>query len=110
GSPGRPAGRAVAAVFRAPAVFSLAALPLLSRPSGPPPAGIGTRPTTSTGPVRSETGRADHSFNLGWLVIPMALTFAVLAPAAFLIRRRLSRALADPDELGPAVRASITAL
>src|SRR5262245_56985259 len=104
------AGKTVAVVLLALAVFCIAACPLLSRPSGPPPAGIGTRPTTSTGPVRSETGRADHSFNLGWLVIPMALTFAVLAPAAFLIRRRLSRALADPDELGPAVRASITAL
>jgi hypothetical protein len=41
----------------------------------------------------------------------MALTFAVLAPAAFLIRRRWqNQAPADPDALGPAVRASIAAL
>jgi Domain of unknown function (DUF4129) len=103
------AGKTVAAVLLALAVFCLAALPLLSRPSAPRFGGD-TRPPTSAGPLRSETGRADHSFNLGWLVIPMALTFAVLAPAAFLIRRRLNRALADPDEFGPAVRASIAAL
>src|SRR5262249_45643906 len=81
----------------------------------PPPAAIDIRPPTSTGPLRSETRRVDHSVNLGWLVLPMALTFAVLAPAAFLIRRRwLNQANAtpgkDPGPLGRPAPASIAAL
>jgi hypothetical protein len=105
------AGKTAAVLLLALAVFCIAALPLLSRSSARRPSAIETRPPTSTGPLRSETRRADHSFNLGWLVLPMALTFAVLAPAAFLIRRRrLNQAPADPGALGPAVRASIAAL
>jgi hypothetical protein len=104
------AGKTAAVVLLALALFCLAALPLLSRSSAPPPAAIKSRPPTSTGPLRSEKQRADHSINLGWLVLPMALTFAVLAPAAFLIRRQLNRARADPGGLGTAVRASIAAL
>jgi Domain of unknown function (DUF4129) len=104
------AGRTAAVVLLALALFCLAALPLLSRSSAPPPAAIKSRPPTSTGPLRSEKQRADHSINLGWLVLPMALTFAILAPAAFLIRRQLNPAPADPGGLGIAVRASIAAL
>src|SRR5262249_25115688 len=109
------AGKTVAVVLLALALFCLAALPLLSRSSAPPPAAINTRPPTSTGPPRSETRRVDHSVNLGWLVLPMALTFAVLAPAAFLIRRRwLNQAHAtsaeDPGSRCRAARASIATL
>jgi len=109
------AGKTVAVVLLALALFGLAVLPLLSRSSAPRPAAIDSRPPASTGPLRSETRRADHSVNVGWLVLPMALTFAVLAPATFLIRRRwLKQARAtpveDPGSLGRAVRASIAAL
>jgi membrane protease YdiL (CAAX protease family) len=107
------AGRTAAVVLLAVALFCLAALPLLSRSSAHPRAAINSRPRTFTGPVRSEARRADRSVNLGWLVLPMALTFAVLAPAAFLIRRRLNQPLdaaEDPGALGRAVRASIAAL
>src|SRR5262245_43349805 len=82
------AGKTVAVVLLALALFCLAALPLLSRSSGSPPSAGGTLTRRSAAPLRSEPGRTDHSFNLGWLVLPMALTFAILAPAAFLIRRR----------------------
>ena len=52
---------------------------------------------------------------LGWLLLPIAVTFTILTPAAVLIRRRrLKRGQGvhaeEPDALGRAVRASIAAL
>jgi hypothetical protein len=108
------AGKTLAVALLAFALFCVAALPLLSRSSAPPPSAIEIRLRTSTGPLHSEPRGADHSVNVAWLVLPMALTFSILAPAAFLIRRRrLSRApdvAEDSGAFGPAVRASIAAL
>jgi multisubunit Na+/H+ antiporter MnhB subunit len=110
------AGRTAAVSLGAVALFCLAALPLLSPSSTPSPPPINTRTitttTTSTPSHRDETRRAGH-VDLGWLALPMAIAFAILFPAAFLIRRRLSRApdtVEDPGALGRAVRASISAL
>ena len=107
------AGKTMAVVLLALALFCLAALPLLSRSSGPAPSAGGSVSGKSAGPVRTETRQAGHSFDLGWLLLPLALTFTILAPAAFLIRRRLHPAPAAVEgssALGPAVRASIAAL
>jgi hypothetical protein len=109
------AGKTTAVVLLALAIFCIAALPLLSRGSAPSQGLMGARPPTSTGPRPSQERRADHSFSLGWLVLPMALTFTILTPAALLIRRRrLRRAqdapAEDPSALARALRASITAL
>jgi hypothetical protein len=104
-------GKTAAVFLLAVALFCLAAFPLLSPSSAPPPSAIDTRPPTGT--PRSETPRADHSINVGWVVVPMALAFVAMAPAAFLIRRRLNRATdaaEDPGTLGRGVRASIAAL
>jgi hypothetical protein len=106
------AGKTAAAVLLALALVCLATLPLLSR--SPLSAATNGRPPASTGSLRSKTRRPDHLGNVGRFVLPMALTFAVLAPAAFLIRRRRLRqgvdAAEDPGALGHAVRASIAAL
>ena len=108
------AGKTVAVLLVAVALFCLAALPLLSPSSAPPPSVVNTaRPSTTTEPSRSEVRSGAHSVNLRWLALPMALTFTILFPAALLIRRRLNRApdvAEDPGMLGSAVRDSIAAL
>jgi hypothetical protein len=52
--------------------------------------------------------------HLGWLLLPIALAFAILTPAAVVRRRRSKRGEAargeEPGALGRAVRASIAAL
>ena len=107
------ASKTVAVVLLALAIFCLAALPLLtSAPSG---SGSGARPPESVVPPPGERQQPASSVDLGWLLLPVAVTFAVLAPAAFLIRRRLfkQRHEAQAEELGAsgqAVRASIAAL
>ena len=109
------ASKTTAVVLLALAVFSIAALPLLARPLSEDRMG-GAQPPASVGPPRSEEPKAAApSLNLGWLLLPVAVTFAVLTPAAVLIRRRLhgQRQEADAEEpgaLGRAVRASIAAL
>jgi len=109
------AGRTAAVVLLALAVFCIAALPLLSRSQAPPSGLRGGTPPTAVGSRPSEVRGADHSLNLGWLLLPMALTLTILAPAALLVRRRrINQARAavaeDPSALGRAVRASIAAL
>jgi hypothetical protein len=109
------ASRTAAAVLLAVAVFCIAALPLLARPSVSSEDRTASRPPLSPGPPRSNGSRAAPSLNLGWLLLPIAVTFAILAPAAVLIRRRLhgQRLEAEGEDRGalrPAVQASIAAL
>lgn len=109
------ASKTTAVVLLALAVFCIAALPLLARPSVPSEDRMDAQPPASAGPPRSEGPKAAPSLNLGWLLLPIAVTFAILTPAAVLIRRRLhsQRQEADAEEpgaLGRAVRASIAAL
>ena len=107
------ASRAVAVVLLALAVFCVAALPLLVRPSAPS-IGRPARPPAPVEPPRSARTAA-RSLDLGWLLLPIAVTFAILTPAAVLIRRRLVKQrheahAEEPSALGRAVRASIAAL
>jgi hypothetical protein len=107
------AGKTAAVFLIAVALFCLAALPLLSSSSAPAPALVASHPSRSAAPPGRRTRRVSHFVDLGWLVLPMALAFAVAAPAAFLVRRRLHPApdvAEDPGALGRAVRASIAAL
>jgi Domain of unknown function (DUF4129) len=106
------AGKTVAVVLLALAIFCVAALPLLSRASARSQTPTGLNPS-ATKSLEHRGGKAYDSLHLGWLLLPMAVAFAVLTPAAVLIRRRLQRELEpasdEPSELG-VVRASIAAL
>jgi Domain of unknown function (DUF4129) len=109
------ASKTAAAVLLAVAVFCIAALPLLARPSVSSEDRTASRPPVSTGPPRSEGSKPAPSVNLGWLLLPLAVAFAILAPAAVLIRRRLhahgpEAEAEEPGALGRAVQASIAAL
>ena len=104
------AGKTVAIVLLALALFCLVALPFLSGSSGPPGSARPTRPPTTKGSSSGEVPRADHSLDLGWLVLPLGLTLAILAPAAFLIRRRRLKHDRSEDPLQRAVRASLAEL
>jgi TRAP-type C4-dicarboxylate transport system permease small subunit len=107
------AGKTVAVVLLALAIFCIAAWPLLSRASAPSQTPTGLNPSATPGSLDNNGGKAADSLHLGWLLLPMAVAFAVLTPAAVLIRRRLQRDLEpssdEPSELG-VVRASIAAL
>ena len=109
------AGKTVAVVLLALAIFCIAALPLLTRPSAPSPTLTFAHPSASTGPLWGGSPRSGHSVNLGWLVLPIAVAFTILTPAAALIRRRrLKRGQGahaeDASALGRTVRATIAAL
>jgi hypothetical protein len=107
------AGKTAAVVVLALAIFCIAMLPLLSRSSAPPRTPTGLNPSASPGSIGKEGGRAADSLNLGWLLLPLALAFTVLTPAAVLIRRRrLQRDVEPADEPSEldVVRASIAAL
>ena len=109
------ASRTTAVVLLALAVFCIAALPLLARPSVLSEDSMRAQPPAAAGPPPSEPTQAEPSLDLGWLLLPIGVTFALLAPAAVLLRRRLhsQRQAADAEEpgaLGRAVRASIAAL
>ena len=109
------AGKTVAVGLLAVAIFCFATLPLLSRASAPSQSLIGAHPSAPAGPSRSQGARSGHSVNLGWLLLPIAVTFTILTPAAALIRRRrLKRGeeahAEESSALGRAVRASIAAL
>jgi hypothetical protein len=83
------AGKAAAAVLVAAAALCLAAWPLLTSPSDSSSGAVPTTPVTTRASLPAEDaagrGRAVH---LWWLVLPAALAFALLAPAAIVIRRR----------------------
>ena len=106
--------KTLAVVLLAVAVFCVAALPLLSRASEPSQGGSGANPPSVAAP--SSQARPGDSVHLGWLLLPIAVAFAILTPAAFLIRRRRMKRdeapLVDdgPGALGRAVRASIVEL
>lgn len=109
------AGKTVAVLLLGLAIFCIATVPLLSHASAPLQSGTGARPSAPARSPRSEVGRPADSVNLGWLLVPVAVTFAILTPAAVVIRRRrLKRDEAmhagETSAFGRAVRASIAAL
>ena len=75
---------------------------------------MGARPPERAAPLAGERGKPGPSVDLGWLLFPIVVTFAILTPAAVLIRRRLQsqlpEATEEPDAIGRAVRASLAAL
>jgi hypothetical protein len=109
------AGKAVAVLLLGLAIFGIATVPLLSRASAPLQSGTGAHPSAPARTARNVPGRSAHTVDLGWLLVPVAVTFAILTPAAVVIRRRrLKRDEAteagETSALGRAVRASIAAL
>jgi hypothetical protein len=107
--------KTVAVLLLALAIFCLATVPLLSSASEPLQGGAGAQPSAPAPTARTEPARPADSVNLGWLLIPVAVTFAILTPAAVVIRRRrLKRDEAmraeETSGFGRAVRASIAAL
>jgi uncharacterized protein DUF4129 len=109
------AGRTVAVLLLGLAIFCIATVPLLSRASTPLQSGPGVLPPAPAGSPVSEVGRRGDSVDLGWLLLPIAVAFMILTPAAAVIRRRrLKRGevieAGETSALGRAVRASIAAL
>jgi hypothetical protein len=108
------AGKTAAVAMVAVAALCLAAWPLLTSESESSP-GAARTPVATRASVPAEhvagRGRAVH---LGWLILPAALAFALLAPVAVAIRRR--RRPKTPPEAGElpvlarAVRSSIARL
>ena len=108
-------GKTVAVLLLGLAVFCLATVPLLSRASEPLQSGGGAQPSAPAPSAQPGPVSPADSVNLGWLLVPVALTFAILTPAAVVIRRRrLKRDEAthagETSAFGRAVRASIAAL
>ena len=109
------AGKTAAVLLLALAILCIATVPLLSRASAPSQSGTGAHPSAPAPAPRSEVGRPAHSVDLGWLLLPIAVTLTILTPAAVMIRRRrLKRGEAteagETSALGRAVQASIAAL
>ena len=109
------AGKTAAVLLLGLAILLIATVPLLSRASAPLQSGAGALPSAPARSPRSEVGRPADSVNLGWLLLPIAVTLTILTPAAAVIRRRrLKRGEATHAEeasaFGRAVRASIAAL
>ena len=106
--------KTVAVLLLGLAIFCIATVPLLSRDSAPLQSGAGADPSASARSARNIPDRPADSVNLGWLLVPVVVTFAILAPAAVVIRRRrLERNAMHAGEtsaFGRAVRASIAAL
>ena len=106
--------KTLAVVLLAVAIFCIATLALLSRPSAPSQDLVGPRPSTPAPAEPRERGAGADPRDLAWLLLPIAVTFAILTPVAALIRRRRLKAdeegqPQEPGALG-AVRASIAAL
>jgi Domain of unknown function (DUF4129) len=109
------AAKTAAVILLGLAIFCIATVPLLSRAPAPLPSGAGALPSAPASSPRNVPGRPAHSVNLGWLLVPVAVTFAILTPAAVVIRRRrLKRGEAmhagETGAFGRAVRESIAAL
>ena len=107
-------GKTVAVILLGVAIFCIATVPLLSRTSAPLESGAGGRPSAPARSPRTEVGKPADSVNLGWLLLPIAVAFTVLTPAAVVIRRRRLKQgeveAAETGALGRAVRASIAEL
>ena len=106
--------KTVAVLLLGLAIFCVATVPLLSPTSAPLQSGAGAHPSAPAHSARNVPGRPADSVNLGWLV-PVAVTFAILTPAAVVIRRRRLRRdeavhAGETSAFGRAVRASIAAL
>ena len=84
------AGKTVAVVLLGMAIFFIATVPLLS-PSAPSQSDTGPRSSPAVGarslawPTYPRRTRP-ASVSLGWLLLPIAVTFAILTPAAVVIR------------------------
>jgi hypothetical protein len=109
------AGKTVAVLLLCLAVLCLAAMSLLSRDPAPSQRATGARPSATAPSPPGEGATPAESVHLGWLLLPIALAFAILTPAAAVVRRRRSKRgeAARGEEtgaLGRAVRASIAAL
>ena len=107
--------KTVAVLLLGLAIFCIATVPLLSRGSEPSQSGGSAQPSAPARSAPNAPGRPADSVNLGWLLVPVAVTFAILTPAAVVIRRRrLKRDEAmhagETSAFGRAVRASIAAL
>jgi len=107
------AGRTTAVLMLLVGLFALVALPLASRSESTGPA-----PTVDRG---AAAGRADDqgtppadSVELGWLLLPLGVSLALLLPVAVVVRRRsFARARSEgiePEPLGEVVRAGISEL
>ena len=109
------AGKTAAIVLLALAIFCIATVPLLTQDEASTPTPAARPSTGATQPRATGSGRSAGSLDLGWLLVPVAVTLAVAAPIAVLIRRRRARTdeAVDGDTesaLGRAVTASIAAL
>ncbi len=108
--------KTVAVLLLGLAIFCIATVPLLSRASAPLQSGAGVaHPSAPARSARNVPGRPADSVNLGWLLVPVAVTFAILTPAAVVIRRRRQERdeamhAGETSAFGRAVRASIAAL
>lgn len=109
------AGKTAAIVLLALAIFCIATVPLLTQDEASTPTPAARPSTGATQPRATGRGRAAGSLDLGWLLVPVAVTLAVAAPVAVLIRRRRARRdeaahRDDESALAQAVTASIAAL
>lgn len=108
------AGKTAAAAMVAVAALCLAAWPLLTSPSDSSEGAARTPVTTRASVPAEDVAGRGRAVDLRWLILPAALAFALLAPAAVAIRRR--RRPKVPQEAGEllvlarAVRSSIARL
>lgn len=107
--------KTVAVILFALAILCIAAVPLLSRASEPLRNGADDERSAPARTDRIAPGSPADSVNLGWLLVPLAVTLAILTPAAVVIRRRRQKrdeAMRGEETtaFGRAVRASIAAL
>ena len=107
------AGKTAAVLLLVLAAFFIAAVSLLSRPE--PVQSAGAPPSAPAQSPRTKVVTPRDSVDLGWLLVPIAVTFAILTPAAVLIRRRRLKQgeateAGETSALGRGVRASIAAL
>ena len=109
------AGRTAAVMLLGLAILCIATLPLLV-PSTSSQSDAGASPPSAEDPSPpTARGRPAEMVDLGWLVLPIAATLAVLTPVALVVRRRRRKwgeagQADDAGTFGRALRASITAL
>ena len=106
------AGRTAALLMLVVGLFALVTLPLASRPEG-------AAHPDQTADRGAAVGHDDHqgrpagSVHLGWLLLPLGASLALLVPVALVIRRRRfarERSSVEPEPLGDVVRAGIAGL